>query len=76
MTDISQLCEGTRCSLVDLPGAMDDRDGWRQKVKRLCANRILDAAAVDDDDDDENHGELEELSINLINDFFIQKEEF
>ena len=27
-TKIQQLCAKTGCSLEDLPGAMDDRDGW------------------------------------------------
>ena len=29
-TYIQQLCASTGCSLEDLHGAMDDRDGWRE----------------------------------------------
>ena len=32
---IEQLCADTRCSLEDLPGAMDDRDGWRERVSNI-----------------------------------------
>ena len=32
-TYIQQLCVDTGCSLEDLPGAMDDRDGWRERVR-------------------------------------------
>ena len=28
-----QFCADTGCSLEDLPGAMDDRDGWRERVR-------------------------------------------
>ena len=31
-TYIQQLCTDTRCSLEDLPGAMDNRDRWRERV--------------------------------------------
>ena len=30
----SIFCVDTGCSLADLPGAMDDRDGWQEKVQR------------------------------------------
>ena len=33
-TYIQQLSADTRCSLEDLPGAMDDREGWREKEIR------------------------------------------
>ena len=30
-----QLSADTRCSLEDLPGPMDDRDGWRERVREI-----------------------------------------
>ena len=36
-TYIQQLCVATQYSLKDLPGAMDDRDGWREKVREIRA---------------------------------------
>ena len=30
-TYLHQLCADTGCSLEDLPGAMDERDGWRER---------------------------------------------
>ena len=41
-----QLCADTECSLEDLPGAMDDRDGWRKSVWKSVL------AEWHDDDDD------------------------
>ena len=35
-----QLCVSTGCSLEDLPGAMDDRNGWKERVQGICANRV------------------------------------
>ena len=35
--DIQQLCADTGCSLEDLPGAMDDRDGCQEKVSEIHA---------------------------------------
>ena len=35
-TYIQQLCADTGCSLKDIPGAMDDRDGWRERVSEIC----------------------------------------
>ena len=32
-----QLCTDTGCSLEDLPGVMDNRDGWRERVAEICA---------------------------------------
>ena len=32
-----QLSADTGCSLEDLPGAMDDRDGWSERVKDIRA---------------------------------------
>ena len=34
-TYILQLCVNTGCSLEDLPGMMDDREGWRQWVREI-----------------------------------------
>ena len=36
-TYIQQLGADTGCSLEDLPEAMDDRDGWREKVREIRA---------------------------------------
>ena len=35
---IKQLCEDTRCSPEDLPGAMNDREKWREKVRDIRAS--------------------------------------
>ena len=45
-TYIQQLCADTGFSLEDLPGAMDDRYGWREKVWDIHV-----AVPRDDDDD-------------------------
>ena len=34
---IQQFCADTRYSLEDLPGAMDDRDGWRERLREVRA---------------------------------------
>ena len=34
-TYIQQLCEDTGCSPEDLPGAMNDRDKWRERVRDI-----------------------------------------
>ena len=31
----TQLCTDTGYGLVDLPGAMDDRDGWREMIREI-----------------------------------------
>ena len=36
-TCIQQLCTDTGCSLEDLPGVMDDRDGWLERVRESRA---------------------------------------
>ena len=36
-TNIKQLCADTGCSLEDLPEAMDDSEGWREKVREIRA---------------------------------------
>ena len=37
-TYTQQLCANTRCSLEDLLGAMEDRDGWWERVREICAS--------------------------------------
>ena len=37
-TYIQQLCTDMRCSPEDLPGAMDDREGWRERVRDIRAD--------------------------------------
>ena len=69
-TDIQQLCADKGCSLEDLPGAMDDRDRWQERVREIHASSTLD----DDDDDDEFlvipwlpfFGEEEDASFSLL----------
>ena len=34
-TYIQQFCEDTRCSPEDLPEAMNDREGWRERVRDI-----------------------------------------
>ena len=36
-TYIQQLCEDTGCNPEDLPGAMNDREKWREMVKDIRA---------------------------------------
>ena len=35
-----QLCADRVYSLEDLPGAKDDRDGWRKRVRGICADSV------------------------------------
>ena len=37
-TYIQQICANTGCSLEDLPKAMDDREGWQDRVRDICAD--------------------------------------
>ena len=37
-TYIEQLCEDTGCSSGDLLEAMNDRKGWRERVRGICAD--------------------------------------
>ena len=37
-TYIQQLCANTGCSLEDLPEAMDEREGWWERVRDICAD--------------------------------------
>ena len=39
-TYIQQLCADTGCSLGDLPEAMDDRKGWRERFKEIRAGGV------------------------------------
>ena len=39
-TYIHQLYADTGCSLEDLPGAMDDRDGWQERVREILAGSV------------------------------------
>ena len=34
----AKLCADTRCSLEDLPGVMDDRDRWQERVREIRAD--------------------------------------
>ena len=35
--DLHHLCADTGCSLENVPGVMDERDGWRERVLELYA---------------------------------------
>ena len=35
---IQQHCADTGCNPEDLPGAMDDRDVWQERVRDICAD--------------------------------------
>ena len=37
-TYIQHLCVDTECSPEDQPEAMDDREGWRERVRDICAD--------------------------------------
>ena len=37
-TYIPKLCVDTGCSPADLPEAIDDREGWREKVRDIRAD--------------------------------------
>ena len=37
-TYIQQLCADTGCSLEDLPEAMDNREGWQERVRKIHDN--------------------------------------
>ena len=40
-TYIQQLCADTGCSLEDLPGAMDDRDRWWERVREIYTGSTI-----------------------------------
>ena len=37
-TYLQLLCADIRCSPEDLPGAMNDKDGWRKRVREIYAS--------------------------------------
>ena len=37
-TYIQQLCANTGCGLEDLPGVMDDREVWQERVRDICTD--------------------------------------
>ena len=37
---LQQLCDDTGCSMENLPGAMNDRDKWQERVREICASSI------------------------------------
>ena len=39
-TYIQQLCEDTGCCREDLPGAMNDREEWRERVRDIRASSM------------------------------------
>ena len=39
---LQQLGTDAECSLEDLPGEMDDRDGWRERVREIPASGTHD----------------------------------
>ena len=40
-TYVQQFCVDTRCNLEDLPEAMDDREGWRERVRDIRADGAI-----------------------------------
>ena len=39
-TYLQQLCADTGCSPEDLPGAMEDRDGWQERISEIRAGSM------------------------------------
>ena len=39
-TDIQCFCADTGCILDYLPGVIDDRDCWQERVKEICASSV------------------------------------
>ena len=39
-TYIEQFCADTGCSPEELPKAMDDMEGWRERVRDICADGV------------------------------------
>ena len=39
-THIQPLCANTRCSLDNLPEAMDNWEGWRERAMVICADSV------------------------------------
>ena len=44
---LHQLCADTGCSLEDLSGEMDDRDGWKESEK---SGKSVRSARLDDEE--------------------------
>ena len=40
-TYVQQLCADTACSLEDSPGAMDEIDGWRERIREICGGDAI-----------------------------------
>ena len=40
-TYIQQVCEDIGCCSGDLPEAMNDREGWRERVMDICADGTM-----------------------------------
>ena len=40
-TYIQQFCEDIGCTLEDILGATDDRDKWRERVRKICVNLMM-----------------------------------
>ena len=40
-TNIQQLSADTVCSPEDLPKVMDDREGWRERVRNIRADSVI-----------------------------------
>ena len=39
-TYIQQLCADTECGLLDLPEAMNDREGWQERVRKIRGDGV------------------------------------
>ena len=39
-TYIQQLCADTGCSLEDQPEVMNDKEGWWERVRKICAGGV------------------------------------
>ena len=46
---LTQLCADTGTSFENLPGAMDDRDGWRERERERESGKSMLSARFDDD---------------------------
>ena len=46
-TSIQQLSVNTGCRLEDVLGVMDDRCGWRERVKEICTEKITTNLGAD-----------------------------
>ena len=50
--NLHHLCGNTRCSLEDLRGAMNDRDGWRERERKKESGKSVLSARLNDEDDE------------------------